>query len=64
MLIRDERKRQYWPCKPGIPTCRSRLAGDSGRLGDARLTGLIASKPAPTGLYSPCTGVCPRRRHN
>ncbi|PNQ90070.1 hypothetical protein CCU68_22995 [Pseudomonas gingeri NCPPB 3146 = LMG 5327] len=34
----------------GAPLCGSRLAGDDGRSGDAKLTGLIASKPAPTGF--------------
>jgi hypothetical protein len=29
--------------------CRSRLAGDGDRLIAARLSGLTASKPAPTG---------------
>ncbi|RBH55047.1 hypothetical protein C3F00_021880 [Pseudomonas sp. MWU13-2860] len=28
--------------------CRSRLAGDGGRMSVARLKGLIAGKPAPT----------------
>ncbi|PNQ87867.1 hypothetical protein CCU68_35060 [Pseudomonas gingeri NCPPB 3146 = LMG 5327] len=30
--------------------CGSRLAGDGARESNARLTGLIASKPAPTRL--------------
>src|SRR5450830_1326140 len=33
-------------------TCRSRLAGDGGRVSAARLAGLIASKPAPTRSHS------------
>jgi len=32
------------------PNCRSRLAGDGGRMNDARLKGLIANKLAPTGI--------------
>ncbi|PNQ90964.1 hypothetical protein CCU68_19340 [Pseudomonas gingeri NCPPB 3146 = LMG 5327] len=34
----------------GTIDCGSRLAGDSDRSGDARLEGLIAGKPAPTGI--------------
>ncbi|KIH85403.1 hypothetical protein UCMB321_0872 [Pseudomonas batumici] len=42
---------------PGMPLsahglCGSRLAGDGGRKIDASLEGLIAGKPAPTGLVS------------
>ncbi|PNQ91800.1 hypothetical protein CCU68_14510 [Pseudomonas gingeri NCPPB 3146 = LMG 5327] len=35
-----------------VPDCGSRLAGDGVRQGAARLQGLIAGKPAPTGCGS------------
>ncbi|PNQ88878.1 hypothetical protein CCU68_29515 [Pseudomonas gingeri NCPPB 3146 = LMG 5327] len=38
--------------------CRSRLAGDGVRMGDARLMGLIAGKPAPTGVVSYASSLC------
>ncbi|MPQ65957.1 hypothetical protein GC387_04800 [Pseudomonas sp. MWU12-2323] len=44
------------PCSPvGV-----RLAGDGVRAGSARLEGLIAGKPAPTGEWGVCAMVAAR----
>jgi hypothetical protein len=44
---------------PGLILCRSRLAGEGGGAGDGDVgcAGLIAGKPAPTGLLG-AAGVC------
>ncbi|KIH86209.1 hypothetical protein UCMB321_0082 [Pseudomonas batumici] len=47
-MSRLQREECLWSLRGETLTCRSRLAGDGGLKGAARLKGLIAGKPAPT----------------
>jgi hypothetical protein len=60
--LASQRLQVYWALAefaPGLILCRSRLAGEGGGSGDGDVggAGIIAGKPAPTGLLG-AGGIC------